>query len=633
MRQIWAFILLSAVAAGSGRAADVARIGTNTYPSLDAAVAAAQSNDTVVLMGNAILTNTISIAVPLSIVSDGSVRTISRTNAVEGMDLIWVHSPGSLTLGQASGNDATPDLILDGGAVGSVTGGYSFIFAESANVTVQPGVVLQHYTGLYAPLYMLDYSTLATLVLNGGLFTGNSAANSSGGCICSQGASIHARNAVFVGNAAPHGRGGAIYMEYATLEATNLTVSGNSADDYGGGVMAYPGTVVLTGGTFSGNRAINGGGIANANGNVTATGTAFSSNRAFYGGAIWSHTSTNVFQSASFRGNQATNFGAGLYSTSSRYTLTNCEIIANAAGSNGGGIYVSPATNPPTSIAIASSTISSNSGLYGGAVYSSYADLAIAGSTLAGNQVSGAGGALWLFGSTTLRDTAVARNSATNEGGGIFHLGGPLSLSGQTRLEGNVGATGKGIWCFNGFYEGTNAVLSLSEGVSIAADNDVSLQTVTNAILLAGTLFAPGTVATIVPAIYSNGLPVLRDAAGLSFSPVARYYGKFAVAPQTNAWYVGTNGNLAAAAPPAPPAPPAEWRDIVSLGAPVQNSTFQFSVDAHLLEYDFALQGATAVVGRAWNFQTLTNGYAVSTNGLVVLDAAPALRIYRLVSP
>ena len=152
MRQIWAFILLSAVAAGSGRAADVARIGTNTYPSLDAAVAAAQSNDTVELLGNAILTNTISIAVPLSIVSDGSVRTISRTNAVEGMDLIWVHSPGSLTLGQASGNDATPDLILDGGAVGSVTGGYSFIFAESANVTVQPGVVLQHYTGLYAPL-------------------------------------------------------------------------------------------------------------------------------------------------------------------------------------------------------------------------------------------------------------------------------------------------------------------------------------------------------------------------------------------------------------------------------------------------------------------------------------------------
>ena len=298
-------------------------------------------------------------------------------------------------------------------------------------------------------------------------------------------------------------------------------------------------------------------------------------------------------------------------------------------------MYVSPATNLFSDVEIVSSIISSNSGLSGGGIYSIYAALDVADSTLSHNVASGLGGALWLFGDTTIRDSRIADNVSAYEGGGIFHQGGPLAISGHTRIEGNVGTQGKGIWCYNGTYEGSNAVLSLSGGVAIAGGNEIMLYTNQNAIRLTGTLTAPGTVATITPSVYSNGLPLLRDGAGLSFSPVSRYYAKFTATPQpassTN-WYVGTNGNLTFTAPPPAPVPPAELREILSPPANSANSnTFQLAVDPLLLEYDFALQSADAVISQAWNFQTLLDGYVVSTNGTILLEATAPLRVYRLI--
>lgn len=633
MKMKRAAFLLAATVVWQNAAADVARIGTNTYPTLHAAVAAAPSNATIELIGDAILTNGLAISRPLAIVSDGSVRRIARTNAFAD-DVIYVPAAAALTLGDAAGTDAAPTLILDGGATNGVAGGYSFIFAVGANVVVHPGVVLRNYRGQYAALYMLDNDRLATLTLNGGLFTGNTATNSSGGAICSQGVDLRIQDAVFAGNAAPRGKGGAIYLEYATLVASNVHVHGNSADDYGGGLMAYPGAITLRGGVVSSNSAINGGGIANGYGNLTLEDAQVTSNSAIYGAAVWSHTGVNDFRSSTFRDNHADIFGGALYSTSSGYALSNCQIVANTAGSYGGGMYVSPATGLLSEVEIDSSVISSNSGLSGGAIYSIYATLAVAGSTLSHNLASGSGGALWLYGDTAIRDSRIADNVSSNEGGGILHQGGPLALSGQTRIEGNVGTPGSGIWCYNGSYEGSNAVLSLSGGVSVAVGNDVMLHTNQNAILLAGTLTAPGTVAAITPSVYSNGLPLLRDGPGLSFSPVSRYYAKFAATPQpassTN-WHVGTNGNLTFTAPPPPPAPPAELREILASAATA--GAFQLSVDPLLLEYSFTLQFADAVEGHAWNFQTLTDGYAVSPAGTLLIDSPEPFRIYRLIFP
>lgn len=632
MKSVGMMILLGMIATSQHSRADVAQIGAQTYPSLPAAVAAAQSNDTITLIDDAVLTQVLSIAVPLSIVSDGTVRTITRTNAFTD-DLILIQAPGAITLGDDDGSDASPTLILDGGFTNGVAGGFSFLFAADADVVIHPGVVLRHFHGYYAPLYMQNNTSDATLTLYGGLFAHNMATNSSGGAIASQGANLYIRDAVFASNAAPHGRGGAIYLENAILAATNLTATGNQADDYGGGLMIFPGAAILNGGAFTGNSAINGGGIANGYGDLEIHGTLFTNNLANFGAALWSHSGNNLVNSADIRHNHAVDYGGAINAISSGFTLTNSHLIANTAGSNGGGVYVAP-DSPHSILSIHASTVSSNTGLNGGAIYSSHAHVELAGSMVAGNRAAGPGGGLWLFGDTTIRDCWFTDNVSSNEGGGIFHLGGPLRVGGQTRVEGNAGTQGNGIWCYNGLYAGSNAVLTLDGGVTIAADNEVALYTNEHAILLGGTLTAPGPVATLTPPAYLNGTTLLADAPGLSFPAVSRYYAKFDVTPQpaspTN-WYVGTNGNLTFTAPPSAPVPPVELRDIHSLAAnPAAPGKFQLAVDPLLLEYDFTLQAADTVEDGGWNFQTLLNGYTIADDGVLSIDSDAPLRIYRL---
>jgi predicted outer membrane repeat protein len=505
-------ILLAATVVWQNAAADVARIGTTTYPTLHAAVAAAPSNATIELIGDAILTNGLAISRPLAIVSDGSVRRIARTNAFAD-DVIYVPAAAALTLGDAAGTDAAPTLILDGGATNGVAGGYSFIFAVGANVVVHPGVVLRNYRGQYAALYMLDNDRLATLTLNGGLFTGNTATNSSGGAICSQGVDLRIQDAVFAGNAAPRGKGGAIYLEYATLVASNVHVHGNSADDYGGGLMAYPGAITLRGGVVSSNSAINGGGIANGYGNLTLEDAQVTSNSAIYGAAVWSHTGVNDFRSSTFRDNHADIFGGALYSTSSGYALSNCQIVANTAGSYGGGMYVSPATGLFSEVEIDSSVISSNSGLSGGGIYSIYATLAVAGSTLSHNLASGSGGALWLYGDTAIRDSRIADNVSSNEGGGILHQGGPLALSGQTRIEGKSARRAAASGATTAPTKAATP-FSPSPAAFPSPSATTSCSTPTKTHPLGRHAHGAGTVAAITPSVYSNGLPLLRDGPG-----------------------------------------------------------------------------------------------------------------------
>ena len=79
------------------------------------------------------------------------------------------------------------------------------------------------------------------------------------------------------------------------------------------------------------------------------------------------------------------------------------------------------------------------------------------------------------------------------------------------------------------------------------------------------------------------------------------------------------------------PVPPPELRDIHSLAADTGDpDRFLLAVDPLLLEYAFTLQAADAVVDGGWNFQTLTEGYTVSENGVLDIDSDVPLRIYRL---
>ncbi|MBP5787358.1 MAG: hypothetical protein J6Y19_06050, partial [Kiritimatiellae bacterium] len=102
-------LVLSLLLPVAARAADVARIGDVAYSYLSLAVAAARSNDVVVLVADAVLDDTLSVTNPLTIRSDGHPRVITRS-ATATNDLITVSPPGALVLGAPDGSDAAPTL-------------------------------------------------------------------------------------------------------------------------------------------------------------------------------------------------------------------------------------------------------------------------------------------------------------------------------------------------------------------------------------------------------------------------------------------------------------------------------------------------------------------------------------------
>ena len=119
--------------------------------------------------------------------------------------------------------------------------------------------------------------------------------------------------------------GGGVYVDsYGIFNMFGGSIVGNTAD-YGGGVYHYDGEVVMTGGTISGNYAIQS--VLNSGGN---------------GGGVYTKGSMYGFtasESALISGNNAANDGGGVYIDQGNFTLTDsASITGNTAGRNGGGL-------------------------------------------------------------------------------------------------------------------------------------------------------------------------------------------------------------------------------------------------------------------------------------------------------
>ncbi len=681
-------LLLPLFLAITARAADVARIGDTAYSSLPLALAAARSNDVIVLVGNAVLDETLDITLPLTIRSDGHPRTITRSAAATN-DLVTVFSPGALVLGTPDGSDAAPTLFLDGGATvfPSVTNAGSFVYAVDASITIYPGVVFRNWCGLYSPLSAGTTNPPAPpLSVLGGTFHDNFSASCGGaiysvsvpttihdaaflrnstagwaGSVGIEGASLDLARASFVSNSAASaggalfawnttarvtdtrfldnvcaagfsGRGGAAYLESASLDLSGTDFLGNVSAERGGALCLVACTdTTLSSASFSSNTVSFGeGGALYAYSSVLSTdGLDFSSNSAWAGGgaAILVKSDSSV-RATSVTSNSAVD-GAGFYSTEGTLDIASSTFAGNVSEGRGGALYLAGTTNADLLWNVSGSAFSGNSSLYGGAVYSLYATGSGTASAFSSNTAS-SGGALWLFGATDLSDISFSGNSATAEGGAVFHLGGPLLLAGASCFTANSSSEGPSLWSYNGVYESSNsAVLSLADAVSF--DVPIVLHTAENAILLPSVLTAPDPLCTIVPPVYSNGLPILSDApaSSLSFSPVSRYYAKFAILPDPDGtpWFIDSNGCLATAQPPAPPIPPEDLRVFEDV------TPDSLQLPPALLAYDFSLQSATVLSNGTWNFAPCDRGCVVGTNGLVTLSpeiSTAPFRIFRL---
>jgi hypothetical protein len=174
-------------------------------------------------------------------------------------------------IGAGQGSDPSTNTILDGNGTGRVMLVETGFTAELENVRVTGG---------------LNSSSAAirnegTLTVRRSTIAGNTATNNTGGIEQNGPATGPASltECTISGNKSAD-RGGALSQYNTThpLTLTNCTVTGNETAGDGGGIWVSQGTVNVSGGSITANKAAAGGGIFNDAGTVNITGTNVSGN-------------------------------------------------------------------------------------------------------------------------------------------------------------------------------------------------------------------------------------------------------------------------------------------------------------------------------------------------------------------
>ena len=162
--------------------------------------------------------------------------------------------------------------------------------------------------------------------------------------------------------------GGGIYCDDGDPMVRNCTITGNIANDDGGGVFCKNSSIAILSSMIDDNFAgTNGGGMYCNEGSPAINHCVIADNLAeLGGGGIFGQNADPELDGCVISGNTATQNAGGIYLISaSNYGLTNCMIVDNSAGLNGGGMmcYLSD-------IVITNSTFSDNSAISkGGAIY------------------------------------------------------------------------------------------------------------------------------------------------------------------------------------------------------------------------------------------------------------------------
>ena len=174
----------------------------------------------------------------------------------------------------------------------------------------------------------------------------------SGGGIYSRG-TLYVTNGVFSGNRAQDGAG--IYIDLGTASVTDSTFTNNFANWEGGGIYVNSALATVTGSNFNSNRAECGPAIHNG-GTLSATNTSITGNFARYcGGGIYNTGALNLTNST--LSENIVDFGTGgaIYNIAGVVTSTNTT-ITNNFGSFGGGAII----NSAGTVTFTNSTLSGN---------------------------------------------------------------------------------------------------------------------------------------------------------------------------------------------------------------------------------------------------------------------------------
>src|SRR5919106_360007 len=257
------------------------------------------------------------------------------------------------------------------------------------------------------------------------------------------------------------GDGGAIFNGTGLVTVENSTFTKNSAVDTvalaggeGGGMHSNSGgEVVLSGGSFTDNKAHAGGGFSNEGGGIVRiTGTRFSANVSEGPGGgvlvqggdvrmVGIDVVGNISESPEEGGGGISYAGDKSVSIGESAAIENSRIRGNKSASEGGGID-SRGDGP---FLITTTAITGNTAVVGGAIHHvGDATLAVTRSTLSGNFAEDGGGVLTDGdGETTIENTTVSGNRAGQFGGGVL-VSSRLLVRNST-VANNLAALGGGI--------------------------------------------------------------------------------------------------------------------------------------------------------------------------------------------
>lgn len=300
--------------------------------------------------------------------------------------------------------------------------------------------------------------TLANSILNG-----NTAPNDGGGIhVTGSGTLSIEKDSEITSNASNASGGGIAVWDYGTVHVKDSLIAHNTAGGTGGGVANLPnGTLTIDASTISDNAASDCGGLTNRN-SMSITNSAISNNQSDWGGGLCAYGGALVLDASTVSGNTAVNDAGGLFIRDAAIVnVQNGSQIVDNSANWGGGISSWGSTLTIDASTIAGNSVN-NSG--GGILLHEGGSATIQNGSFVSNNTAnwGAGISNWNA-ILILTDSTLSGNAANYTGGGLEN-GGALIASGSAFLGNTAGGNGDAVWSWTDIPAGTTVTDSCIAG-------------------------------------------------------------------------------------------------------------------------------------------------------------------------
>jgi len=363
--------------------------GSSTYATIQDAIDAASSGDTVVIVAGTFTECIDTSGIDLTLIGAGAMNTTidgasactSAVSIVAGetvsLEDLSIANSGYRAIEVDSSTAALVGISVHGAGTTSTTtlpSGGGALYASDAGVSIESSSFSTNQGGSGGAIF----ATASTLDITDSEFWDNEAYTAGGAVHAEQGSALTLDGVTFDGDLASSSSayGGAVHVSTSTsFSASDVSFSDHSA--VYGGAIALRTTLTdtsLSDCTVEGSTASRGGGlfIASTLATTTIEDSTFSDNTASSstGGGVFASPDVSLEVTGStFSDNAASTGGAAIYTGSDSALVVSESTFSdnNNSANYGGGILASPASST-TDITVTDSTFSGNSSTFGGAI-------------------------------------------------------------------------------------------------------------------------------------------------------------------------------------------------------------------------------------------------------------------------